>query len=216
MARPSKQLDLALLREGRTQLERHGCRELSVREVCTAAGVNLGMFHYHFGTKDAFVGRLLEETYGPMFARLGKAAASEGDPVDRLRTILLLFGDWVREHRLLLARLVSDLIAGEPAVVAFVQKAETRHIAVIAGLVVEAQAKGRLGGAYPLEAIAVIGGACFLPLLVGTLALNAGQVPPILRVLLEGSDFFTTEALGRRIDIALRGLAPVPHPPPSR
>lgn len=216
MARPSQQLDLALLREGRVQLEQKGARELSVREVCAAAGVNLGMFHYHFGSKDAFIGRLLEETYGPMFARLGQAAASEGDPVDRLRTILLLFGSWIAEHRVLLARLLVDLAVGEPAVVAFVKTAETRHVAIIAGLIVEAQAKGRLGGAYPLEAIAIIGGACFLPILAGTLALGAGQLPPLLRLLLEGSDFFTTEALGRRIDIALRGLAPVPTPPPPR
>lgn len=214
MPRPSQQLDLALVREGRALLERHGCRKLSVREVCAAAGVNLGMFHYHFRSKDAFIGRLLEETYGPMFARLGAVAAGEGDPVERLRATLLVFGGWVRENRLLLARLASDLLAGEPAVGAFVQTVEARHVAVIVGLIIESQLKGRLGGAGPAEALFVIGGACLLPLLVGTLAQRAESLPATLRAFLENSDLFTAEALGRRIDIALRGLAPPTRPTP--
>ena len=85
MPRPSQNLDRKLLQAGRRQLTRTGSSRFSVRELCAAAGVNLGMFHYHFRTKSAFIGTLLEEIYSPMFARLNIAATAGGDPLERLR-----------------------------------------------------------------------------------------------------------------------------------
>ena len=52
MARPSQNLDRALLEAGFAELERGGVRGLSVRAVCARAGVNVRMLNYHFGSKD--------------------------------------------------------------------------------------------------------------------------------------------------------------------
>ena len=70
MPRPSRNLDRVLLAAGRELLARRGCAALSVREVAHAAGVNLGMFHYHFKTREVFLKTLLQQTYEDMFARL--------------------------------------------------------------------------------------------------------------------------------------------------
>ncbi len=208
MARPSQQLDEELLRVGRIHLEERGCGGLKVRELCAGAGVNLGMFHYHFGTKDAFIGRLLEDIYGPMFARLNLAASGTADPLERLRSTLLVFGGWVRENRRLLARFTADALTGEPAAWTFLRAAEVRHIPVILALIVECQAAGRFLPGSPLEAMIVIGGASFLPLLIGTLIAGVDHLPAPLRLMLEQGGLFAEEALARRIDAALRGLAP--------
>ncbi len=186
---------------------------MTVREVCAAAGVNLGMFHYHFGSKEAFISRLLEDIYGPMFAQLNLAAGAAGDPLDRLRSALLVFGGWVRENRRLLARFTADALAGEPAAWAFLRTAEVRHIPVIAALVAECQAAGRLAAGPPLEAVIFIGSSALFPLLVGSLVEQVEALPAPLRLMLEVGGLFSEESLRRRVDAALRGLAPVPPTP---
>ena len=206
MPRPSQNLDRKLLKAGRQQLARRGSSRFSVRELCAAAGVNLGMFHYHFRTKAAFIGTLLEEIYSPMFARLNLAASATGDPVERLRSALIVFGGWVREHRVLLARLGADLLGGDPAVAAFIRTAEPRHIAVIVGLILECQMAGRIEPGDPAETLVFIGGSTILPLMIGTLAQGNRHLPTPFRALLNEGSFFTEAALQRRIDRALRGI----------
>ncbi len=169
------------------------------------------MFHYHFRSRAAFIGGLLEEIYGPMFARLNLAAASGADPVQRLRSTLVVFGGWVCEHRRLLARLSADLLGGDLTVAAFVRTAEPRHLALIGGLIVECQRAGRFPTGDPAEALIFIGGSCFLPLMVGTLAEGNQMLPaPLRAVFKKDGVIFTEAALGRRIDAALRGLT-LPH-----
>ena len=48
MARPSQNVDQRLLEAGLALLPQTGCAGLSVRRLADHAGVNLGMFHYHF------------------------------------------------------------------------------------------------------------------------------------------------------------------------
>lgn len=206
MARPSQNLDRKLLQAGRRHLAQRGSSRFSVRELCTDAGVNLGMFHYHFRTKAAFIGGLLEEIYGPMFARLNLAAATGEDPVERLCSVLRVFGGWVCKHRVLLARLAADLLGGDRAVSAFVRTAEPRHIGVIIGLIAESQRAGRFPPGSPIESLVFIGGATMLPLLIGTLAQGNRNLPAPFRVMLDEGTLFTEAALHRRIDAALRGL----------
>lgn len=211
MARPSQNLDRKLTRLGRQHLAQRGSARFSVRELCAEAGVNLGMFHYHFRTKGAFIGGLLESIYGPMFSRLNLAAAAGADPVRRLRSTLLVFGGWVCEHRRLLARLTADLLAGDSAVAAFVRTAEPRHLALISALIVECQQAGRFAAGDPAELLIFIGGSCFLPLMVGTLAEGNRLLPaPLRTVFKKDGALFTEAALERRIDAALRGLT-LPH-----
>jgi AcrR family transcriptional regulator len=67
MPRPSQNLDLALLQAGHALFPDAGCARLSVRAVAAAAGVNVGMFHYHFRSKDDFLRALLAQVYEDVF-----------------------------------------------------------------------------------------------------------------------------------------------------
>ncbi|MFD6215422.1 TetR/AcrR family transcriptional regulator, partial [Nocardia salmonicida] len=42
--------------------------EVSVRGICVAAGANAAAVHYHFGSKEALVGALIEDRLGPLWA----------------------------------------------------------------------------------------------------------------------------------------------------
>ena len=51
--------------------------EVSVRGICTVAGANSVAVHYHFGSKEALVGALIEDRLGPLWAD-GLARATPG------------------------------------------------------------------------------------------------------------------------------------------
>ena len=169
MPRPSRNVDAALLRAGRALYPATGIRGLSVRKVAERAGVNVAMFHYHFGSKEQFVRMLLAQMYDAMFEKLSLVAGG-GDPVASLRAALLVLGRFAREHRAILQRILLDALGGEPVALDFGRTNLPRHVRVVAGLVAAGQASGALRKVAPLQALALVGGAIPGPILVGAMA----------------------------------------------
>src|SRR6187549_2859305 len=112
--RPSRNLDRALLAAGRELLPARGCAGLSVREVAEAAGVNLGMFHYHFKSREAFLRALLQSMYEEMFSQLTFQGSAAWGPTDNLRASMRFLGRFLRANRPMLSRVMADALSGEP------------------------------------------------------------------------------------------------------
>jgi len=70
MARPSQSIDQLLPDAGLALWPLTGCAGLSARRLTEHAGVNLGMFHYHFKTRENFTNAVLQRTYKEMFTAL--------------------------------------------------------------------------------------------------------------------------------------------------
>ena len=85
MPRPSRNIDELLLRTGREVLAESGSRALSIRHLTQRAGVNLGMFHYHFKSRENFIRTLLQQMYDEMFASLSLQVEREASSHDSLR-----------------------------------------------------------------------------------------------------------------------------------
>src|SRR6185436_18950028 len=109
----------ALLRSGRLLYPERGSAGLSVRAVTEHAGVNLGMFHYHFRTKENFLRELLQQFYDEMFGSLSDRAHQAGPPIARLRAALLFLATFVRDHESVLGRVFADASAGNEVAAAF-------------------------------------------------------------------------------------------------
>ena len=60
MARHSSHLDEKMLQVGLKLIEKKGSKALTVREICRAANVNLGLFVYYFKNKDTYLKCLFE------------------------------------------------------------------------------------------------------------------------------------------------------------
>ncbi|WP_328391908.1 TetR/AcrR family transcriptional regulator [Nocardia sp. NBC_00416] len=58
--------------------------DVSVRRVCTEAGVNPAAVHYHFGSKEALVAALLEDRLGALWADRLTAVTAEPGPVTQI------------------------------------------------------------------------------------------------------------------------------------
>lgn len=202
MARPSQYIDQLLLDAGLELLPVTGCAGLSVRRLTEHAGVNLGMFHYHFKTKDNFIKAVLQRTYDEMFSALTLRVNPAHPPVQNLRDALGVLGSFGIKNRRLLVRILGDAMSGDPLAAEFLKANLPRHIEVIASLVQEAQWEGSIAKAPVPQVIAFMAGAVAAPILVST-ALQQSPTAQAAAALV-----LSEQALAQRIEFALHGLTP--------
>jgi len=206
MPRPSRNVDARLLAAGRELYPSTGAAGLTVRKVAARAKANAAMFHYHFGTKDAFVRTLLQGLYEPMFAELQTATAAQTDSVAGLRSALRVIARFGRNHRVLLRRLFADAARSEAPAIDFVRANFPRHAAIVARLIVAGQQSGRLRRVPVAQALSFIAGAVAAPILVGSAIVESGLASPALTQTFE-ADVLSDAALDERVELALAGLA---------
>jgi AcrR family transcriptional regulator len=127
MPRPSAHLDQKLVEAARALLPQTGFSALSVREVARRAGVNIGMFHYHFKTKNVFMHRVLGELYQDFLVSFQEAASGPGSGRDRLRRVLIAYARFGRRNRILYAMMMRELLNGQKDMVAFARKNFPQH-----------------------------------------------------------------------------------------
>jgi AcrR family transcriptional regulator len=211
MTRPAGDADQRLIRAALELIPETGLSNLSVRRVAAHAKVNLGMFHYHFRTRDRFVRRVLEELYETFFGRLMTALEHAGgaSPRDRLRSAVLATAQFAREHRPLLLALVRDLLAGNAEVIAFVRVSFPRHIVLFVRLVHDAQRAGQIRKmpvvkALPLILITAIGPLMAVAVVSRILPAGIRALPRHLLEPLLGSD----AAVEERLEFLLDSLKP--------
>jgi len=205
MPRPSTQADQAMLASGRALFASSGCAGLSVRKVAEHAGVRPGLFHYHFDSKDAFLQAVLQDVYEDAYAPLSAAAAAPGPAVERLRSVLVLLGRFLLEQAPVIGRIAIDVAQGEGPAVAFVRTNAPRHLALLTGLMDEAEREGALAPMPALLRMSFVMGAVAAPLVVGR-GLQALQPShPLISGRL-APDVLSAQAIATRIDLALSAL----------
>lgn len=206
MGRPSRNIDQRLLDSGRKLLSEAGCAGLSVRRLADAAGVNPGMFHYHFRSKENFLRTLLQETYDEMFARLELTANAEVAALENLRAALNVIARFVRDNRKLILRLVADAISGETLAADFLRTNMPRHLSVVAALMQAAQKEGSLVRLPSGQMLGFVVGAVGMPILASA-ALERGALAENTTLARLAADTLPDAALAQRIDLALGALA---------
>lgn len=204
--RPSRNIDELLLQAGRELLPQTGCRGLSVRRVAEKAGVNLGMFHYHFKTRENFVRTLLQQIYEGMFSRLSVQLEQREPPVEALRSVVGVIGRFARDNRRLLFRILADALGGDALAAEFLRANLPRHIGVVIRLLRAGQAEGALRSMPLSQALSFLVASVAAPILVATALASHGFPPEGLALDFE-AEVLSDEAIDQRIDMALRGLS---------
>lgn len=165
MARPSQQLDLALLEAGEEEIRLKGVRGLSVRTVCARAGVSPRMLNYYFGSKDNFVHTLLERGYKNFSREVEDSVRGDDAPLDRLRRGLRVCLRHTIEGRKVLRNLICDAYADEPVVSALLRE-HNSHTRIMYHLMEEAWRRGELRrDVSPAEIFMAVMPGVFLPAL---------------------------------------------------
>lgn len=210
MTRKSQNLDQKLLETGRKLLPQTGCSRLSIRQVTEAAGVNLGMFHYHFKNKDIFIKTLLNQFYEELFQELSRtlatATAQQQSSIEKLRAAVTFMATIARDNRQLLSALMVDGFQGEPLVLQFWQENIPRHIALIHQLIIEGQQRGEI---VPLPVpqlfIFIAMGVGFPNILGGIIERQFNDNRVLLDIFQQ--TILTDEAIAQRLNLALKAIA---------
>jgi len=212
MARPSRNLDRALLAAGRALLPEVGCAGLTIRQVAEAAGVNIGMFHYHFKTREAFLRAVMQSVYEEMFVTFSTQVARPADAsvVEHLRSGFRVLGRFLRDNRQLAGRIIADAISGDAIAREFLRDNAPRHLTLLAGLIAEGQRRGELKEMPVPQALAFCAGAFGSPIILGGAIADSGQLPKAASNQLAAL-IFSDAAIEQRIDLALLAIgAPSP------
>jgi AcrR family transcriptional regulator len=127
MARKSNELDKKMIAAGVELILEGGIAKLSTRDIAERAGANLGMFNYHFGTKEKFVLKLLNEFYKEFLENLDPLNNEE----PHLEAVLFQIAVFSRDSRKLLTSILSDVLSNDEVVVRFLKKNFSEHFAVL-------------------------------------------------------------------------------------
>ena len=209
MPRPSRHLDRALVAAGRELYPLHGCAGLTIRQVAEAAEVNIGMFHYHFGTREAFLRAVMQSAYEEMFAQLTVVAGRESSLRASLGAALRVLGRFLQTNRALIGRIVADALGNHAVARDFLKDNLPRHFRVILGLIAAGQAAGEFRAVSPAQALAFCAGALAMPILAGGALVDSGTLDAGLASELR-LHVLSDDALEERIDLALAALTRPP------
>jgi AcrR family transcriptional regulator len=206
MARPGRNIEQALLKSGRKLYAERGAAGMSVRALTEHARVNLGMFHYHFRTKDEFLRRLLGGWYEEMFEQLSGTVQQDGPPLHRLQDALFFMACFVRDHRLMLGRVVADAATGQAMATQFLRENAPRHLGLLLALMDEAERQGLVIKTPPLQRFIFVMSAVAMPLLIAPGMHSLGVAPKVLGPAIQ-QQVMSDEAIGQRIALVLKAIA---------
>lgn len=159
MARKSNDLDKKMIAAGIELIQERGIARLSTREIADRAGANLGMFNYHFGTKEKFILKILNHFYQKFLDDL-KGLNGE-DP--ELETVLLQIAAFSRDNRRLLTPILSDVLAGDKVVTRFLKKNFSKHFLFLQLALQRHLKQKNLSALNPHHAIRFLIGAVGVP-----------------------------------------------------
>ena len=194
---------------------RRGCAGLALREVAQAAGVNLGMFHYHFKSRDAFLRALMQQAYEEMFATLTIEVERDADPLTGLRNALRVLGRFLRDNRPFIARVFADALSGEQCARVFLRENLPRHLGVLQALIVVGQEVGLVRKLPVPQVIGTCAGALALPILIGGAMVESGALEKSVARMLEAT-LLSNAAIDQRIDLVVAAISQPADAVPAR
>ncbi|MCL1972853.1 MAG: TetR/AcrR family transcriptional regulator [Endomicrobia bacterium] len=109
MSRPSQNLDQKLIELGKEKIVISGVSNLSVRQICLAAGINLGMFYYYFKTKENYIKELFKSLNHDLTAGWLIEAAKLSTSEQKLKKMLMLHAKMMREQRGMIETIIKDI-----------------------------------------------------------------------------------------------------------
>lgn len=84
----------------------------STRQIAESSGVNKALIHYHFSTKEALFGAVLDRYYERLTAVLGEALVREGSLEERFGSLLEAYLEFLDENRAFSAMVQREIAGG--------------------------------------------------------------------------------------------------------
>ncbi|MDR3244321.1 MAG: TetR family transcriptional regulator [Elusimicrobiota bacterium] len=130
-----------LINAGIILARQKGISSFSVRQLCLKAKVNLGLFHYHFISRQKFNKAVLKELYGNFLKDFDFKSSGDLTPLQELENISSIIGNFTKENASLLSSLFIEVASGNKEMVSFIQNNFTRHIEFIISVIERCKAQ---------------------------------------------------------------------------
>ncbi len=211
MSRKTSHTDLKLLDAGRKLLIKKGASSLSIRELTTAADVNLGMFSYYFKTKDIFVKQLLENIYDEFISALQlEDDSTQPDPIILLRHQLMTIATFARDNRVLILSLLNDVLDEQAVVQQFARTSMKKHFLILAKTLKQCQQnKTVIKAPIPLLITHIVGGLGLSNLVPELLKRTGASTVFKVGLAAVTKKISSDKALQLRVEMVLNGLTPI-------
>ncbi len=206
MSRPSQNLDKLLIEVGKQMICEGGISDLSIRQLCSRAGVNPGMFKYHFDNRVKFLRIVHDELYDEFFNFIQDAADQEEKAVDKLRSCLLAMAKKCREETGLFAALLRDHINGKLEEILPKEEMVPKDLMLILQLINASKSEGSICPEISeFQAAALLIPSTLIPILIEKdfQEITNKSPSPIGQI-----NFSSEKACTERLDIVLKGLKP--------
>ncbi|HYX38706.1 MAG TPA: hypothetical protein VE954_36845 [Oligoflexus sp.] len=203
MSRPSQNLDKVLIEVGKQMMSEGGITDLSIRQVCSRAKVNPGMFKYLFENRANFLRIIHEQLYDEFFNLMQEAADKESKSFDKLRTCLIAMARICREERPLFAAFIRDHMNGKLCEIIPKEEIVPKDLLLILKLVADCKADGFFPSHISdFQIAAILIPAAIVPILVESeLKEMTNNLPQTFSI-----DLASEASCIERIDIVLKGL----------
>lgn len=165
----------------------------------------MGMFHYHFRSKDNFLAILLQSMYEDLFQQLQAETLHPGTALQRLRQTMLLLARLLREHGGWLSRVWTDASRGDAAANQFLQKNGARHMQLILSLILQAIQDKELEDIAPMQAFTFLMGSIAAPMLIAPRVMQLGFAPDFFQEQMKET-VLSDIGIAERVDRALFAL----------
>ena len=205
--RPSKNTDKQLSLAARELLLEKGSMDIGMREVAAKAGVNMGMFYYHFKDKDDFWGHLLQEFYEEFFSDLQIDASSSDSVVENLKAAALYIGNFAVKHRVLVSALFLAGANGDEAVRKFFKKNFVRHLRILIDLIKRGQKEDKIIALPPISVLVMLMGGINAPIFVyHAFSKNPFGATKMRMMGATKESILSSEAIAERVDVMMTAL----------
>jgi TetR/AcrR family transcriptional regulator, transcriptional repressor for nem operon len=209
LTRPSRHTDEQLIQAALALLPTTGYTRLSMRAVAAKAGVNLGMFHYHFKNKEEFTRRVANEFYETFFKKFTLEVETGKNPKEQLRKAILTAIRFVRDHRRLFFALGRDMLEGDATIVRLLEDLLPRHGVIIVRLIRECKRQGLIANLPLPIIITFILGIVAGPVLLMTVIERAKLHQPLDLIKKIALPFMVTDRIiEQRLDLAFHAMGP--------
>ena len=209
MVRPSGNTDKKLVQAAIDLFPETGFTNLKIREVAKKANVNLGMFHYHFKSKEEFIRQIMQDIYERFFETFQFETSSAADPEMRLRNATRAMAKFVRGNRKMIIPLVNDMLLGNKEVQQFLIKNMQRHMKILLKIIKDCQREGIIEKTSLAIVLPFLLGGQIAPSIVANLLEKTKiSLPMELAKAIIAPKLLSDKAVEQRLDLAMKALRP--------
>lgn len=208
MTRPSRHQDRLLIEAGKKLLPELGVTGMSIQKVADEAGVNLGMFSYHFKTKANFIRKVLESLKEDAMSEVQFKIPQNGTSIEKLRAFLMLMGKQYHGQSEFALVLFRDFLNQDPDISDLVLTNANQQFELLQLMIDECQKDGYIDSKLSIEQIVMfcntsIKGPVIISAAIGRLQKSKKQISSKIK-----RNPMTDVNIAELVDMVLRGIEP--------